>query len=200
MAAVAEPHARGAQEARFADEPQRGTRRHPVFGKVHRIAVACEDAEAGLEALVHLFEVMLVEPVVGVKHKERVIGVGRARFNHRVEQVGERVTFADLRRVKPLDHVAAQVAHHLRGGIGAVVRHDPDVDEVGRVGLQLDVADQIADHRLLVARRDQHGVAFVHWGRREDDRFGEQRDENAQGLIAHAHAAYDDEQDVKNRQ
>ena len=173
MAAVTEPHARGAHESGFANEPQCRTGAHPVLRKVHRIAVARQNAETGLVGLVHLLEVMLVEAVVGIEHEERIVLVGGLRIDHRVEQVRQCIALAHLLLVEPFHHMAAEVAGELRRTIVAVVGHEPDVDELAGIALRLDVTNEVTHHLFLVSRGDEHRVPLVHRGGRECDRLGE---------------------------
>ena len=200
MAAVAEPHAGGGNEARFADEPQRGTGRHPIVGQVHGIAVAGEDFETGLEALVHFLDVVLVEFVVGIEHEKGVIRVGCARLVHLVEQIGQRVAFTDLLLVESFDDVASHVSGHFGGVVGAVVGHQPDVDELARIGLRMQAVDEVADDVRFVSRGNQHRVPFVHRRFGELDRLGEQRDDDADRLVEHAGAAQNHQHDIKYAQ
>ena len=96
--------------------------------------------------------------------------------------------------------MAAHAARHFGGGIGAVVGHQPNIDELLRIGLRLDAGDEIADDVLLIACGDQHGIPLVHRGFGEPDRLGEQGDENAHRLIDHARAADDDQDYVQYAQ
>ena len=190
MTAGAEDHARIVQESRLADEPQGRTGRHPVVGQIDRIAVAGQDAETGLEGLVHLLDVMTVEPVVGVEHEIGIVVVGHTRVNHGAQQVRQRVSLADQLRVVAFDDMASHLADDFGGAIGTVVGHQPDIDQLARIGLVVQRVDEVADDVLLVARGDQHGVALVHRRVREVHRLGEQRHDDADGLVDDADAAH----------
>lgn len=171
-----------------------------IVGQVHGIAVAGEDFETGLEALVHFLDVVLVEFVVGIEHEKGVIRVGCARLVHLVEQIGQRVAFADLLLVESFDDVASHVSGHFGGVVGAVVGHQPDVDELARIGLRMQAVDEVADDVRFVSRGNQHRVPFVHRRFGELDRLGEQRDDDADRLVEHAGAAQNHQHDIKYAQ
>ena len=200
MTAVAEPHARGRQESRFTDEPQCRTGRDPIVGQIHGIAVAGENLETRLERLVHLFDVMLVELVVGIEHEERIVRVGCTGIVHLIEQIRQRVAFAHKLLVEAFDHMAAHIARHFGGIVGAIVGDKPNVDQFGRVGLRLDAGNEVADDVRLVSCGNQHRVTLVHRRVGKFDRLGEQGDENAHRLIDHPCATDDDQQNVKYAQ
>ena len=83
-----------------------------------------------MERLVHFLDVMLVETVVRVKYEERVIAVGHAFADHMVQQIAQRVAFADLLLVEAFDDMASHVTHQPCGVVGAVVRHQPDIHQL----------------------------------------------------------------------
>ena len=143
---------------------------------------------------------MLVKLVVGIEHEKGVIRVGCARLVHLVEQIGQRVAFADLLLVESFDDVASHVSGHFSGVVGAVVGHQPDVDELARIGLRMQAVDEVADDVRFVSRGNQHRVPFVHRRFGELDRLGEQRDDDADRLVEHAGAAQNHQHDIKYAQ
>ena len=182
VAARVKEHAGAVEEARLAHEPQGSAGGHPVVD-VLGVAVARQDAETGVETLVHLADVPLVEQVVGVEDEEGVVALRRALERHPVEQVRQRVALADVVRVVPFVHVLAQASHQLCGMVCAVVGHQPDVDKVLRVIVRPDRGDEVANDFLLVASADEHGVALVGGRVREDERLGEQAHGDVEDLV-----------------
>ena len=143
---------------------------------------------------------MLVELVVGIEHEERVVQVGCAGFVHLVKQIRQCVALAHKFLVEAFDHMAAHVARHFGGIVGAIVGNEPNVDQIARVRLRLDAGNEVADDFRLVSCGNQHRVMLVHRRVGKFDRLGEQGDENAHRLIDHTCAADDDQQNVKYAQ
>ena len=153
-----------------------------------------------MERLVHLGNIVRVEPVIGVEDEERVVPLRVPGGLHAVQQVGQRVAFADLLLVEPFDDMAAAAAGHVGGVVGAVVRHQPDVDQIGRVGLRVNRIDEIADDVRLVARGDQHREALIHRRLREAHRFAEQGDQDAHALIQQSRGTDNGQQNIQYTQ
>ena len=143
---------------------------------------------------------MLVKLVVGIKHEERVVWIGRAGFVHLVKQIRQCVAFAHELLVETLDHMASHIACHFGGIVGAIVGNEPNVDQLARVRLRLDAGNEVTDDVRFVSCGNQHRIPLVHRRLWESDRFGEQRDKNAYRLIDHACAADNDQQNVKYAQ
>lgn len=108
-----------------------------------------------------------------------------------VQQIGQRISLANQLKVMPLNHMASTGTHHFSGVVGAVIRHQPDINEAGGIGLRLNRVDEIADDVLLVARGDQHGITVGHGRVGETHGLGKQGHHNAQSLIHHARSTDD---------
>ena len=197
VARGAENHTRVRQESRFTDEPQRRTRRHPVIRQIHRITVAGQNLESGAERLVHFLEVVLVQLVIGIEHEVGLIIIGRTDVEHMPQQIRQRISLANQFKIVAFHHMAAQRPHHVGGVVGAVVGHQPDVDEVGRVGLIANRPNKVADHFFFVARGDQHGIPVGHRGVGEAHGLGEQGHHDTQSLIYHAGTTDDYQKNIE---
>ena len=68
------------------------------------------------------------------------------------------LAFADL--VEALEDDGAGIACDLGGVVGAVVGDDVDVDELLGVVLGLEAFHELADDKLLITARDEHGIAL----------------------------------------
>ena len=158
-AARAELHARVVQKLRLAQEPQRVAGGDPVVPEVLGVAVARDDAVALGEDAVHLLYVVLLEDVVRVEDEVAVEGALGEELVNAAQQVAQGVALADLRGVEALEDYGAALGRHPGRLIRAVVRDDEGRDEARVVALAPDALEQLADDRLLVPRRDQHGVA-----------------------------------------
>ena len=77
-------------------------RRYGVGAEILRVPVGCDDAAARFKGLVHAFDEVRRQQIVGVKDEKTVAG---REFAGRTEPVDEKlhgVTLAGVRRVEPL--------------------------------------------------------------------------------------------------
>ena len=160
-AARAEHHARPVELRGLAQEKQRVARADPVVAEVLRVAVARDDLVARIKDLVHLLDEVFVEDVVRVEHKEALKGMLAVLLKDGVQQELQRVALADGVLVLPLEHDGARRPRDRRGAVRAVVRHDEDVHKLRGVRLPAHALNELRDDGLLIAGRDQHGVAVV---------------------------------------
>lgn len=160
-AARAEHHARPVELGGLAQEKERVARADPVIAEIFRVAVACNDLIARIEHLVHLLDEALVEDVVRVEHEKAFKGIFAVLLENLVQEEFQRVALADGVLVLPLENNGARRARHIRGAVRAIVRHDENIHKLRGVRLPAHALDKLRDDGLLIARRNQNGVAVV---------------------------------------
>lgn len=138
------------------DAVGRGDRVGPeIFG----VSIRGDDAVARGEGLVHALDEVGREQIVGVEDEKGVEGFQRVVALDVLNQKPERPALAGAGGVLPLIDDRAVRAAKLGGFVRAVVGDDKDRHQPGRIRLGADAVDEVGDDGLLVARRDQHGVA-----------------------------------------
>ena len=153
-AACPQNGARVVEILRLAQEPQAIAGGDPVVAVVFGIAVARDDVVPGGKGFVDLAEVIAVNHVVRVKDEVGVVFPPDA-----AQKIAQGEALADAAAVVPFEHPRAVRVRRLGGAVGAVVRHDVDVDQPGGIILPPQAVDQISDDGLLVACGDQNGEA-----------------------------------------
>ena len=156
-AARPQEHPRAVQEVRPAQKPERAPGGDPAVAVVLRGPVAGDDGAAGGKGAVDLPDVVRPQQVVRVKDE---VGVKRRAVSgglHPREQKFQRPALAHACAVLPLPDNGPRGTGDGGGAVGAVVRRDEDLHQLGGIVLPADALDQLGDHRLLVARADEHG-------------------------------------------
>ena len=151
-AAGAQLHSRVVEVFGLTQEPEGIAGGNPVCCVVFGVAVACHDTVAAVEDLVHLCNVVFVEQVVSVKNKISVVCIFFGGAVNDIEDVVERIAFADILLVKALIDDCARIAGDLGGVVGTVVRNHINIDEFGRIVLLFDALNQFADDGAFISR------------------------------------------------
>ena len=149
--------------------------------------------------MVHLRHVVLVEQVIRVEDQIGVVVLFSVIFEDLVEEIVKRMPLSDLFGRKTLVHDGSGFARTLRRVVGAVVRADERVDQLGGVILLFDAVDQIVYYVALVTGGDYHritvsvvGGVFL--------RLFDQRDQNVYELICVAYREEDRKDQIYNEQ
>ena len=124
--------------------------------------------ESLVKGIVHLGHVIAGDNVIGIEDKvalERVRILVKNAIKTKVHDPA--LTLAG--QVVALINDGTGLARELRGVVGAGVGNDKHLDELGRIVLILDGANEVGDHGLLVMRRNKEGVPveFFGLGRRD---------------------------------
>ena len=159
-ATAAKAHPRVVEILRLAQKPQRVARRDPVVAVVFGVAVAGHDLIAGGVDLLDLGDKVRVKDIVGIQHKIGVVMPVTGTLDA-LQKLIEHVALTHLLGIEALIDGRTMRAGHARRVIRAVVRTDKNVHAVHGIGLCADAVEQLPDHVLLVARRDEHGNAVV---------------------------------------
>ena len=124
--------------------------------------------KALVKSIVHLGYVITGDNVVGIEDKVALKRVG-ILVKDAVEAKVHDPALTLAGQVVALINDGARLARELRGVVGAGVGNDKDLDELGRIVLILDGANEVGDHGLLVMRSNKEGIAveFFGLGRRD---------------------------------
>ena len=159
----------------------------PVVAEIFAGAAGRYDALACVKGLIHARDIVAVEQIVCVKYKIALKGIRSVVPRDAGEQIFQRVALCAVVRVAALIADRTAAARRLRRPVRAVVGHDKDREQLRRVVLQADALEQTADDGLLVARRNDDGIAVLPpCGCKAP--CGEQTDDGVDGIIA-AHRA-----------
>ena len=154
---------------------------------------------SGGEYVIHLRHVVLVEEVIRVEDQISVVVLFSVILEDLVEEIVQRVPLSDLFGRKTLVYYGSGFARTLRRVVGAVVRADERVDQLGGVVLLFDAVDQIVYDVAFVTGGDYYRIAVSVVGG-VFLRLFDQRDQNIYELISVAYREEDRKDQIYNEQ
>ena len=141
--------------------------------------------EALVKGVIHLGDVIAGDNIIGIEDKEALKGIG-ILVKDTVETKVHDPALAFTGQVVSLVHDSARLARELRGVVGAGVGNDKDLDELGRIVLILDGANEVGDNGLLVMRRNKEGITMEFFGLGRRDLATESADDKEDHLVQKA--------------
>ena len=173
------------KETRLAQVPSGVGSRDPRAAKVLGVAVACDHMESLVKGVIHLGDVIAGDNVVGIEDKVALKGIGILVKNAVKTKVHD-PALAFTGQVVSLVHDSARLARELRGVIGAGIGDDKDLDELGRIILVLDGANEVGDNGLLVVCCNKEGIPVEFFGLGRRDLAAESTDDKEDHLVQEA--------------
>ena len=190
-------HARVVEVARLADEPGGIGGADPGAAEVLRVTVAGEGEVALVEGVVHDADVIAREKVVGIEDEEGLVLAGILPQDA-VEAVVHDPALALARKVVSLVDDRSGLASRLGGVIGACIGDDEDVDQLRRIVLVPNRADEVSDDGLLVMRGDEERIGMLLLRRRNLNLSLDEADEEENDLVKEAQAENDADKGVED--
>ena len=156
------------EEAGLTQIPGGVGRRNPRTAEVLGVAIARDHMKALVKGVIHLGDVIAGDNVVGIEDKVALKRVG-ILVKDAIETKIHDPALALAGQIIALVNNGTGLTRKLRGVVGAGVGNDKDFDELGRIVLILNGANEVGDHGLLVMRRNKEGVPveFFSLGRRD---------------------------------
>ena len=119
--------------------------------------------EALVKGIIHLGNVIAGDNVIGIEDKVALKRVG-ILVENAVEAKVHDPALALAGQVIALVNNGTGLARELRRVVGAGIGDHENLDELGRIILVLDGANEVGDHGLLIMRRDKKGIAMEFFG------------------------------------
>ena len=173
------------EEARLAQVPSGISCRDPRAAEVLGIAIARDHMEALVKGIIHLGDVIAGDNVIGIEDKVALKRVG-ILVENAIETKVHDPALAFAGQVIALVNNGTGLARELCGVVGAGVGNDKDLDELGRIVLILDGANEVGDHGLLVMRRNKEGIAVEFFGLGRRDLATKSADDKEDHLVQKA--------------
>ena len=151
------------KEARLAQIPGSISCRDPRAAKILGVTIARDHMEALVKGIVHLGDVIAGDDVIGIEDKVALKRVG-ILVENAVEAKVHDPALALAGQVIALVNNGTGLARELRRVVGAGIGDHENLDELGRIILVLDGANEVGDHGLLIMRRDKKGIAMEIFG------------------------------------
>ena len=137
--------------------------RNRILFQIFRIAEPLAHFRAGIECVVHFRHKIRGNKVVRVEYEiSLVVGVF---FEQPFKPVPQGVTLSLSGGIVVVqyEYGRACLFGNFPRTVGAVVRHDENIQQFLRVVLLFQAFDQIADDRFFIPRRDQYGVFVLYF-------------------------------------
>ena len=141
--------------------------------------------EALVKGIIHLGDVIAGDNVVGIEDKVALKRIG-ILVENAIETKVHDPALAFAGQVIALVNNGTGLARELCGVVGAGVGNDKDLDELGRIVLILDGANEVGDHGLLVMRRNKEGIAVEFFGLGRRDLATKSADDKEDHLVQKA--------------
>ena len=141
--------------------------------------------EALVKGIIHLGDVIAGDNVVGIEDKVALKRIG-ILVENAIETIVHDPALALAGQVIALVNNGTGLARELRGIVGASVGNDKDLNELGRIVLILDGANEVGDHGLLVMRRNKEGIAVEFFGLGRRDLATKSADDKEDHLVQKA--------------
>jgi len=153
--------------------------------------------ESLVKGVVHLRHVIAGDDVVGIEDEVALKRVG-ILVENAIETKVHDPALALASEVITLVNNGTGLARELRGVVGAGVGNDKDLDELGRIVLVLDGANEVGDHGLLVMRSNEEGVPVEFFGLGRRDLATKSTDDKEDQLVQKADREQRDDNLVEN--
>ena len=177
--------ARVVEKTRLAQIPSGIRCRDPRASEVLGVTIARDHMEALVKGIIHLGHVIAGDNIIGIEDKVTFKGVG-ILVKDTVETKVHDPALAFTGQVVSLVHDSARLARELRGVIGAGIGDDKDLDELGRIILVLDGANEVGDNGLLVVCCNKEGIPVELFGLGRRDLAAESTDDKEDHLVQEA--------------